>query len=340
MQSYFNKFFLTVFCFCMIHFSISAQDIHYSQFYNSPQNVNPAQTGIFNGDHRFIASHRSQWRFVPIPWTTFSGSYDKNITPYGNEKLFYGLGLNFNYDRQGDSRLNLINLGLNGAIHAKLNQKNILSAGLNVGFATRGFDTKSLRWDKQWNGDIFNTNLDSQEDFESVERTNYFETGLGINYRYQKSARTTLDLGVAAMHLIEPEVSFYGDKPTKLPRRYTLTGVGNFQLTEKLDLQLHALHQIQTKYDETLFGGLGKFHLNQERGKALQMHLGLGYRTSGSFIPTAAVQYNDWYVGFNLDIDKTGFNNSLNTSRGAYEMHIRYIIKNVKPFKFKNCMIL
>ncbi len=97
---------------------------------------------------------------------------------------------------------------------------------------------------------------------------------------------------------------------------------------------------VEIKYDETLFGGLGKFHLNQEKGKALQMHLGLGYRTSGSFIPTAAVQYNDWYVGFNLDIDKTGFNNSLNTSRGAYEMHIRYIIKNVKPFKFKNCMIL
>lgn len=316
------------------------QDIHYSQFYNSPQNLNPAQTGIFNGDHRFIASHRSQWRFVPVPWTTFSGAYDKNITPYGNEKFFYGLGFNLNYDKQGDSRLNLINLGVNGAIHRMINQKNVISLGLGLGFATRGFDTKSLRWDKQWNGDIFNTGLSSQEPFETTERINYFETGLGINYRYQKSARTHLDLGIGAMHLIEPEVSFNGEKPTKLPRRYTLSGVGNFQLTEKLDLQLHALHQIQTKYDETVFGALGKIHVNQERGKALQLHLGLGYRTSGSFIPTVAAQYNDWYLGFNLDMDKTGYNNALNTSRGAYELHLRYIIKNVKPFKFKNCMIL
>lgn len=320
--------------------TMHSQDLHYSQFYNSPQNINPALTGVFNGDHRFILSHRGQWRYVPVPWTTFSGAYDKNITPYHNEKLFYGMGFNLNYDRQGDSRLNLLNIGINGALHAKLNDKNIFSIGLGLGFASRGFDTKSLRWDKQWNGDIFNTSLSSQEAFESTERTSYFETGLGINYRYQKSNRTNLDLGIGALHLIEPSVQFLGDTPTKLPRRYTFTGVGNFKVADRFDIQLHLLHQLQGKYNETVFGGLGKLHLNQNRGKELQLHLGLGYRTSGSFIPTAAIQYKEWYVGFNLDVDKTDFNKTLNTSRGAYELHLRYIIKNVKPFRFKNCPIL
>ncbi len=320
--------------------TMHSQDLHYSQFYNSPQNINPALTGVFNGDHRFILSHRGQWRYVPVPWTTFSGAYDKNITPYHNEKLFYGLGFNLNYDRQGDSRLNLLNVGINGALHAKLNDKNIVSIGLGLGFASRGFDTKSLRWDKQWNGDIFNTSLSSQEAFESTERTSYFETGLGINYRYQKSNRTNLDLGIGALHLIEPSVQFLGDTPTKLPRRYTFSGVGNFKVADRFDIQLHLFHQLQGKYNETVFGGLGKLHLNQNRGKELQLHLGLGYRTSGSFIPTAAIQYKEWYVGFNLDVDKTDFNKTLNTSRGAYELHLRYIIKNVKPFRFKNCPIL
>lgn len=340
MESRVQKFLLSVFSFGLIFVSLTGQDIHYSQFYNSPLNINPAQTGVFNGDHRFIASHRSQWKFVPVPWTTFSGAYDRNISSYKKENVFYGLGFNLNYDRQGDSRLNLLNLSLNGALHGKLNQKNILSVGLNLGFATRGFDTKSLRWDKQWNGDIFDTSLGSQEEFETAERINYVESGLGVNYRYQKSARANLDLGIAALHLIEPEVSFYGDKPTKLPRRYTISGVGNFQLTERLDIQLHALQQLQTTYDELILGGLAKLYLNQERGKELQLHLGLGYRTSGSFIPTLAFQYKDWYAGFNLDFDKTGFNNAFSTSRGGYELHIRHIIKNVKPFRFKNCTIL
>jgi Type IX secretion system membrane protein PorP/SprF len=125
-----------------------------------------------------------------------------------------------------------------------------------------------------------------------------------------------------------------------LPRRYSLAGVGNFKVADPVDIQLHILHQIQDDYNETVFGGLGKLHLNQNRGKELQLHLGLGYRTSGSFIPTAAIQYKEWYVGFNLDVDRTDFNKTLNTSRGAYELHLRYIISNVKPFRFKNCPIL
>lgn len=317
-----------------------SQDIHYSQFYNSPQNLNPALTGSFNGDHRFTLSHRDQWRFVPVPWTTFSGAYDRNIMPYHSDKHFYGVGLNVNYDKQGDSRLTLLNIGLNGAFHKLLNSKNIISLGANLGYATKGFDTKSLTWNEQWNGEKFDPTKSSGEAFQNTERVNYVETGLGLNYRYQKSARTNLDLGIGALHLIEPEVSFNGDKPTKLPRRYTFSGVGNFRLTESLDLQLHALHQIQTKYNETVFGGLGKIYLDQNRGRELQLHLGLGYRTSGSLIPTAALQYNAWYVSFNLDMDSTPFNDALDTNRGAYELHLRYIIKNVKPFRFKNCPIL
>ncbi len=320
--------------------TLSAQDIHYSQFYNTPMNINPALTGVFNGDHRFILSYRDQWRFVPVPWTTFSGSWDMVHTPFGSEKVFYGLGLQGNYDRQGDSRLNLLGLNLNGALHYAANSRNILSIGLNVGFNSRGFDTESLRWDRQWNGETFDTSLPSLESFQNTERISFLETGIGANYRYQKSHRTNLNLGLGVHHLIEPNVSFAGENDVKLPRRFSLAGEGNIQLTQKFDVQIHALHQIQRKYNETILGALGKIHVNQQRGKETEIHLGLGYRTSGSFIPTLAFQYQGWYLGMNLDLDRTDFNDRFNTSRGAYELHLRYIIKNVKPFKYKNCHIL
>ena len=81
---------------------INAQDLHYSQFYNSQQNINPALTGIFKGDHRFTLSMRDQWRFVPVPWFTLSGSYDRQYYFPKNDKHFLGLGAFFNHDRQGD----------------------------------------------------------------------------------------------------------------------------------------------------------------------------------------------------------------------------------------------
>jgi len=34
------------------------QDIHLSQFNASPQNLNPAQTGLFDGDWRFVGNHK------------------------------------------------------------------------------------------------------------------------------------------------------------------------------------------------------------------------------------------------------------------------------------------
>jgi type IX secretion system PorP/SprF family membrane protein len=327
-------------CALMTYTFCISQDLHYSQFYNSPQNINPALVGSFNGDHRFILSHRDQWRYVPVAWTTFSGAYDTNIPSKKSEKTFFGLGGNLNYDRQGDSKLSLLNLGINGALHRAFTPNWIGSVGVNLGFGSRGFNTKALRWDKQWNGDVFDTSLPSTELFADNETITYLETGLGGNIRWQKTSRTNVDVGLGILHLIEPSATFYGEQNTTLPRRMTLSGVGNFQLTNKLDLQVHALQQFQSKYRETVFGGLAKLYLNENRGKELQLHLGLGYRTSGSLIPTIAFQYRDWYLSGNIDMDNTPFNQTLSTTRGAYELHLRHIIKEVKPFRFKNCPIL
>ena len=56
-----------------------AQDIHFSQFNNSPLNLNPAQTGLFNGDWRFVGNLRNQWSSVPVPYRTFSLSTDTTL---------------------------------------------------------------------------------------------------------------------------------------------------------------------------------------------------------------------------------------------------------------------
>ena len=51
-------------------FSAKAQDIHFSQFHAAPVLLNPALTGAFGGEARFIANYRSQWQEIPVPYVT------------------------------------------------------------------------------------------------------------------------------------------------------------------------------------------------------------------------------------------------------------------------------
>jgi type IX secretion system PorP/SprF family membrane protein len=312
---------------------INAQDLHYSQFYNSPQNINPALTGVFKGDHRFTLSMRDQWRFVPVPWFTLSGSYDRQYYFANSDKHFLGLGAFFNHDRQGDSKLNLSSLNISGSYHRILTPNHIVSGGLVLGFASRGFNSTTLTWDKQWDGEAFNGTLGSGESFGDLERINFLESGVGFNYRYQKDSRTHVDAGISALHLIKPKQSFYGADSVKLPQRITFSAVGNIKILNAFDIQLHALHQVQGEYDETIFGGLGKIYLSQKRGKEVQVHVGMGYRTAKSFIPTMAVQYNNVYASLSYDVDTNEFNDILSSNKGGPEIHVRYFIVNVKDLK-------
>jgi type IX secretion system PorP/SprF family membrane protein len=315
------------------------QDLHYSQFYNSPQTSNPALTGIFNGDVRVMGNMRDQWRWVPVPWFTFGAAYDKKFYPKKSDNHFFAGGINLYHDRQGDSRLNLSTLNISGSYSRILNAQNILTGGITLGFSSRGFSQADLTWDKQWNGDTFDPSLSSQEQF-STERINFLETAVGLNYRYQRSKRTKIDLGVGAFHLIRPSAGFYNNEDQKLPININLTAIGSFYIMDILDLQLHGLHQIQGEYTETIVGGLAKIYVSTKRGKETNIHLGMGYRTSGSLIPTVAIEYQQYYLGANIDFDGTDFNDIENTSRGAFEVHFRYTITHVKPLKaFKVCPI-
>jgi type IX secretion system PorP/SprF family membrane protein len=319
--------------FFLISENIFSQDLHYSQFYNSPQNINPALTGVFNGDHRITVSMRDQWRFVPVPWFTLSAAYDTRLNVLKGSRHFLAGGLSLNHDRQGASRLNLTSLNLNVAYHRILATKHILSGGIIAGFASRGFNSQTLTWDKQWNGDSFDPNASSGEDFGNFERINFPDLGLGINYRFQVSTRTFLDAGMSMLHLHKPDVAFITNEDIRLPRRFTYSATGQAKLASFVDLQLQVLHQVQGPYDETVLGGLFKFHLSEARGKSFQLHAGLGYRTAKSLFPIMALQLNNIYVSMSYDLDTNAFNTFTNNNKGGPEIHVRYIIANVAALR-------
>ena len=78
---------LLVAFFSMLHI-VHAQDLRFSQYFNSPLSTNPANTGFLpSSDYRLGAHYREQWASVPVPYKTMSvyGDFQfmRNLIPSG-----------------------------------------------------------------------------------------------------------------------------------------------------------------------------------------------------------------------------------------------------------------
>lgn len=319
-----------------------AQDIHHSQFYTSPLNMNPALTGVFNGDVRVAANLRKQW-FVDdlVNYMTITGSVDKRFFPkkWTTKGMFSG-GILFNYDRAGDSRLSLGHLGISGAYAYPLNARNIVSVGALLGGSSRRFSLNELTWDNQYSWAGHDPTIPSIENFTSTSKT-FLDLGAGLNYRWQKSKRTKVDAGVGLFHLNQPEQRFSDNSPSsKLPMRMNFSLTPSFQMTQKIDLLLHGQYQKQTVYNEALVGAYGKFYLATKRGKEMALLLGVATRLQRDLIPKIAIEFNQWYAGLSYDINSSPWKKATNR-RGGPEFSLIHTFTKSRPLSaLKACPIL
>lgn len=318
--------------------NLKSQDLHYSQFYNAHVNINPGLTGIFNGDVRMAANYRNQWSILPIPYSTVTGAYDMKL--YRKQKTdFYGAGLVFNYDQAGDSKLSLATLGLNGSYSIPVQKTGFLTFGAQLGFSRRAFSLDDLTFDEQWDGVQFVANKSVTEAF---DRKSLFipDLSTGINYRWQKSSRSKADFGIAAFHINNPRNPFYSDdKAVKLPIRFAINTLMQYQVSGSVDLLIHGIAQFQRPYKEIVVGLGPKFYLNQKRGKNFAIGLFGMYRFKDAIAPALQLYINELQFGISYDVNTSPFKVASN-KKGGPEFSLTYIITKVKPLsQFKACPI-
>lgn len=314
------------------------QDIHYSQFNHTPLNINPALTGIFNGDLRFAGNFRDQWRSVSVPYTTFTAAFDTKLYPKRSDKYFWGLGINFNYDLAGAVKLNLLHLTVSGSYTRILNQNNIVTAGVAIGGAQRAFKSEFARTDFGWDGLMWSPAMGTGENFNN-ESFIFGDVSAGLNYRLQANERTKIDLGAGAFHLNRPLQTFDGATDANLPIRLSIYGLGSLRLTNGLDLLLDGQYTFQGPHDEFVAGLGAKIYLNQNRGRELALVVGANWRTTDAIIPKLEFHYKTWHLGLSYDFNYSDFTVATNR-RGGPELSISYRILKVKPLStYKTCPI-
>ncbi|MBC6993340.1 PorP/SprF family type IX secretion system membrane protein [Neolewinella lacunae] len=333
----------------------SAQDFHYSQFYNAPLHLNPALTGIFRGDVRMMGNYKSQWTDVPVDYKTVTLAIDKKFLGSLNKRGWLSGGVAFNYDRAGDSKLSWANLDLNLSYTRVFSPRIILSAGGKAALVQRSFQQGNLRFNNQYDEarGIVDLGLPTRESFDADGQV-FPDFSLGLNLRLQSrqtselvfrnDRRTKLDLGVALHHITAPDQAFYDDAKVPLERRLSPYAIGTLQILPAVDLVGAITYQNQGAfYDEFVATAAGRVWVKNTLSKRISLMAGLGLRRDAiqdSYWPTFEVSYNDIKVGLNYDFNVSEFDIATE-NRGGMELSIRYLIRKVRPIpEFKVCPLI
>lgn len=308
----------------LISSTAKSQDLHYSQFYYSPQNLNPALAGIFNGDLRFQGNYRNQWTSVPVDYTTFTGAFDTRINPSKNSDNFVNLGAVFNFDRAGDLDFGLAQLGINAGYTFAINKNNLFTPAMQVTVQQRRFSFDEARFVA-----VNEPTATSGTDF---------DLAAGINYRNQRDERTKFDFGASLSHLLRPDKSFNTVQEERRDLRLSAYGIGSMEVSDRTDLMLRGLGQFQGE-NELLLGAALKFYISKKRGSEIAFEGGGTYRFGDAIFPNFTIYYNGMRLGFSYDVNVSAFDRAT-ASRGGPELAFSYIVKRVKPLRqFKNCPI-
>lgn len=338
---------VATFCWVLLSLTgLNAQDIHFSQFGNSPLNLNPGLTGVYACDMRFAGSYRNQWRSVPVPYSTFAVSAEnKFYHKKGRYDRYFAAGLMINHDQQGTLKLTSLQIGIPVSYTAPISKNNFLTFGVTPMFGQRSFKTDKLTFDAQWVDCIYDPSADSHES-QLFASTNlkYFDISGGLNFHTQSSSkRTKGDIGFGMFHINRPSHNFWTTtQDVKLASKLTGYGMGTVQLAKKADLVANLLFQKQGTYKEIVVGLAGRFHLNQNPYNHLALQLGLGYRQryTDALIPSVELHWRTWLLGLSYDINLSDFDKAT-TSRGGPELSLQYRICRVKPLPiFKTCPLI
>ncbi|MBO9658318.1 MAG: PorP/SprF family type IX secretion system membrane protein, partial [Chitinophagaceae bacterium] len=314
--------------------SVFAQDMHFSQFMNSPLVTNPANTGFIpEGDYRLGANFRNQWSSVmAIPYKTMSAFGDVQVAE--RENSWVGLGGVIMRDVAGSGNLTSTKVYGSVAYHQMLNLGSLLSMGFNVGWSNKQINVTNLKFPDQFDGHFFDSHLPTSVAL-AANNISYLDIQAGLNYAYFPDERTYFNVGFSTMHINRPRESFFDEQPgisNRIPVRHTAFVNGSFKLNEQWIINPNSYFSLQAKSYEWLVGANARYNLSGD-GENILIG-GLYYRSSDAVIPMVGLGYKDFVFTFTYDATISTLKN-YNNSRGAFELSL---VKEGLFDQYKGCL--
>jgi type IX secretion system PorP/SprF family membrane protein len=335
LKNYYKYLFLLL-VLLLFPFWSTGQDIHFSQYNNSPLNLNPALTGFFRGSNRFVLNHRNQWASVSKPYSTFSGSFDMQLLKRKFKQDIIGIGIVFSNDKAGDAAMGTTQGNLSLSYTKGLNRKNshFIAIGIQGGGAQHRVDYTQLNFDNQYNGDHYDPNLYNGENF-SKSNYFYFDVSAGMHWYLQLQDQLIFNAGFSTFHLNQPGLSFFNNSDVKLNSRYVFYANATIGLGVNTDMLPSLLLMKQGPYTEFCIGSDIKFINNSNSFYYSAITTGIFIRNKDALIVKAGLEQQRWIFGISYDFN---FSDLTPASKylGGYEISITYIINQKRQKKAKD----
>jgi type IX secretion system PorP/SprF family membrane protein len=317
---YHNKFVLTLFSFFLYGIAM-AQDIHFSQFFETPLLRNPGLAGIFTGDYRLQMVYRDQWRSVTDGYKTGSLNGEYKL-PVGKADDFLTVGGQLLFDRAGTAVLTTVSVLPVINYHKSLStEKNrYLSLGFMGGVVNRHIDRSKITTDNTYTG-----GWDGEAGL--IPNYTYLDGSVGMSYNsnLNDDPEDNFYLGIAYHHFAKSKNSFFRDPTVQLNPKWVASGGLRFGVNEYSYIMLQLDHSNQLKYHETVGGVMYGMKFGPELDKPQYvLHGGLFVRWEDALIPVVKVDYSGFSFAFSYDVNISKLRPA-SLNRGGFELSLSYI---------------
>jgi type IX secretion system PorP/SprF family membrane protein len=316
--------------------AVNAQDIHFSQYAETPTAVNPALSGV-TYDTRVIANYKSQWSSIGNKYETMGFSFEQTVKHKKLKSNYFAIVANIYRDMAGDAKLMTLNPNVGLAYLQKINRRMKLSVGAQTGFNYRTIDISTLQWGEQYDGYKYDPNLATGEPETPRSSITSFDLGTGINLNFVKNDRfltskdaVKFDLGAAVYHFGMGRSSFIISSE-KLLTKYVGYFNGDFNIPGSMNaLMPSVLYMRQGGSEEFIAGAMFKFIIGDPSTytplkKPRALSIGGYYRFRDAIIPSLLFQYNRYAFGMSYDINVSALTPASNRN-GGMEFMLRYNI--------------
>ncbi len=333
------------------HMGLFAQDIHFSQFYMSPLNLNPALTGVMNCKMRVVANYRNQW--APIlgskSFNTYNLSFDQKI-PVGRYDYF-GFGGTFWGDKAGSLDFATIQFKLSGSYSKRMagsrTSSHYLVFGGEAGLNQRSVNFQNAVWGTQITKDGPVPGTNSGEPLDIDQGFLFADVSVGLLWFSVLDKKNNYYIGGAFSHLNEPLQNHYrkgnGFVASPLYSKLTVHAGGDFAIDRKNSILPGIVSFFQGPHWQLNAGTSFRFNMSKSKYDEQAFQLGLWARLANkesfveqttdkkggvlmdALILSTRFDYHKYGIGLSYDINTSRLRKA-SGANNAFELSFIYNI--------------
>lgn len=340
--------------------ALKAQDLHFSQYTQTPSLINPALTGA-STVVRASVIYKDQWRSITVPYKTYGASFEMKFKASNWDKAdkfktkiykksFSRMagGLSFYSDKAGDGNMGTTQANLSLATFVPTTKYSSLSVGLQASVVQKSVDVSKLVFPNQYGVTGYDQNISNREDY-AAQNFIYPDFAGGINWSYGYNERAIganterrANIGAAVYHINRPKQIYLDDSKERLNSKYILHADMLFGIrNSNVALVPSFITTIQGPSLEMIEGFMVKYYFKEDSKytgiiKRSGLGFGISYRNQDAAILNCLLEYENYAVGVSYDLNTSRLTQAT-TGRGGPEIFIRFVTPN--PFLYQKSRV-